>query len=122
MSQSIEKKFDEFVSSHPRGTYEEWISTLHPEAKEKCLLEGLGGEILIDPEYYAEDNEHRKLWNAHLDSKRTMVPATPTSSDNSENHDSAIITDLLGDGEAMVSPAGSPSQKASVEKDLLSFD
>ena len=117
--ENIGKKFTEFVSSHPQGTYEEWIGSLHPEAKEKCLLEGLGGEILIDQEYYAEDNEHRQMWNSHLDNKRMEAPAAPKSCDSSENHDSAMITDLLGDGEFMISPT---SKKVSLEQDLLSFD
>mmetsp|Transcript_66062 Transcript_66062/g.184697 ORF Transcript_66062/g.184697 Transcript_66062/m.184697 type:complete len:123 (+) Transcript_66062:115-483(+) len=118
---NIEKQFNEFVSSNPTGTYEEWIGSLHPEAKEKCLLEGLGGEIIIDQEYYTEDNDHRKLWNEHLDKKRTQVPAIPSGCDSSDNHDSAIF-DLLGDGEAMLSPPSSPKKDMSPDQDLLSFE
>lgn len=123
MTQSnIEKQFNEFVSSHPTGTYEEWIGALHPEAKEKCLLEGLGGELIIDQEYYAEDNVHRLLWNAHLENKRMEVPSSPAGSEAGDNHDSTMIADLLGDGDAMVSPLSSPRRDVAPGEDLLSFD
>jgi hypothetical protein len=118
---NIETQFNEYVSSHPTGTYEEWIGTLHPEAKEKCLLEGLGDEIIIDQDYYSEDNDHRKMWNEHLDSKRVGAPATPSGCDASDDYDSAMI-DLLGDGEAMLSPPTSPKKNVSLDDDLLSFD
>ena len=118
---NIEQQFKEFIASHPTGTYEEWIGSLHPESKEKCLLEGLGGELLIDQEFYAEDNEHRLIWNSHLDNKRTEVPSSPAGSESGD-HDSAMIADLLGDGDAMVSPLSSPRREVSPDEDLLSFD
>ena len=123
----IEKEFYEFVSSHPSGTYEEWIGSLHPEAKEKCLLEGLGGEIIIDQEYYQENNDHRKMWNEHLDQKRVEAPSMPrafdSSSDAASNNNDSAMLDLLGDGEEMVSPPMSPNNKSvGVDDDLLSFE
>lgn len=120
MSQNqIEQKLSEYISSHPDASYEEWIGAIHPEAKEKCLLEGLGGEILIDQEYYAEESEHRNLWNVHADQKRTKVPASPVGSESS---DDVEIVDLLGNKERIISPAASPSRKVSPEEDLMSFD
>jgi hypothetical protein len=119
MSQhQLEKKLNEYISSHPEGVYEEWIGTLHPEAKEDCLLEGLGGEILIDQEYYAEDSEHRNLWNTRVEDQKRKVPSTPVGS---ESNDDVEIFDLLGDKEKISSPWASATQ-VSPDVDLMSFD
>jgi len=117
----IEQKLKEFISSHPEGIYEEWIGSIHPEAKENSLLEGLGGGILIiDQEYYAEDSEHRTLWNDRIEDSRRKVPATPTGS---ESADDVEIFDLLGDKNEKVSTTTSfPSSPVSPDVDLLSFD
>ena len=85
-------------------------------------MEGLGGELIIDQEFYAEDNEHRLIWNSQLDNKRSEVPLSPAGSESGDNHDSAMIADLLGDGDAMVSPLSSPRREVSPDEDLLSFD
>jgi hypothetical protein len=114
----IETELNNYLSSQPEGTYEEWIRTLHPEAKENVLLEGLGG--LIDPEFYAEDNHHRNIWNSHSANKRQQVPSTPVGSESS---DDVEIFDLLGDKQTIISAAAvSPSTNVSPDVDLLSFD
>ena len=115
----IETKLNEFIASHPKAAYEEWIGTLHPEAKESCLLEGLGGEILIDQEYYAEDSEHRNVWNSRMEDGSRKVPATPSGS---ESTDDLEIFDLLGDKEKIACPSWSPSTVVSPDVDLMSFD
>ena len=115
----IETKLNEFIASHPKAAYEEWIGTLHPEAKENCLLEGLGGEIIIDQEYYAEDSVYRNVWNSHVEDGHRKVPATPSGSESS---DDVEIFDLLGDKEKITSPVRSPSTPLSPDVDLMSFD
>lgn len=124
----MEEHFHSFVENHPQATYEEWIGDLHPNAKEECLLEGLGGEILIDSEYYEAENGHRQLWNKNLAGKRVEVPATVSNAeplaDGEESSANLMITDLLGTSQ--LTPPGSPANKEGsnfpLEKDLMSFD
>eukprot|EP00934_Nitzschia_sp_Nitz4_P000127 Nitzschia sp. Nitz4//scaffold168_size48592//27754//28128//NITZ4_007052-RA/size48592-processed-gene-0.28-mRNA-1//1//CDS//3329538327//127//frame0 len=118
---TIQKQFNEFIASNPKATYEEWISAIHPESQEKCLLDDVGSNnVGIDPEYYSHDNEFRKVWNENTQDKRTKVPSSPTSVCK-ESH----IPDLLGDGKMMhfsLDAANETSERMSPDQDLLSFD
>ena len=73
-SRAMTDHFIDFVSESPNVTYEEWITDLHPEnTHEGRLLTGMDKEL--DHRFYVEDSDHRVLWNTHLGSGRTHVPA-----------------------------------------------
>lgn len=123
---NMEEHFNTFVQSHPEATYEEWIGDMNPQAKEECLLEGLGGEILIDSQYYTKDSTHRQWWNEHLAGQRRQVPAADAIDEEADT-DAAngVISDLLGGATSQATPPGSPSKETKtfpVDQDLLSFD
>lgn len=56
---------NDFLKDHPVGTYEEWISDLHPEnANQGQLLEDIQQ---IDERFYVMESDHRKLWNKTIE-------------------------------------------------------
>lgn len=126
-SKKMEEHFHSFVQSHPGASYEEWVEDWNPEAKEDCLLEGLGGELLIDSKYYTEDNVNRQLWNSNVDSRHQVPAATAVATCN------GILSDLLGGGElaasSQLTPPTSPAKANKdsdnsfpLDQDLMSFD
>lgn len=122
MTQSnMQNHFEKFISSNPTASYEEWICALHPDDAQNSLLDGLGAGVIIDREYYAEDNECRQFWNSHLGEKRAKAPASPCGSEAGDASSSAVVTDLLGNGETIFSPQ-SPTKSVAPDEDLLTFD
>ena len=124
VSQEIQQHWQQFIAKNETATYEEWIKSLHPEEASEGLL-GMG-DIVIDPKFYQEGNDHLKFWNDHLDSKRSPVQG---SSPSPQNGDEAFVGfDLLsGDGEndSQASPQSVPRQTISTlapGEDLMKFN
>eukprot|EP00979_Chaetoceros_neogracilis_P004188 scaffold740_cov246-Chaetoceros_neogracile.AAC.6 len=46
---------------NPDAKYEEWIRELHPDNAEYADAE------IIDHRFYAEDSDHRHIWNEHVE-------------------------------------------------------
>jgi hypothetical protein len=69
--QEIESHIDSFLISHPHATYESWIQDLHPEnVQQGKILEDL---FVIDPRFYVESSDHRKLWNDRVPNKQVLA-------------------------------------------------
>ena len=55
---AIQEHLSDFLKQHPYGTYEEWITDLHPDnVRESASDDG------IDHRFYVEESDHRILWN-----------------------------------------------------------
>eukprot|EP00929_Paragymnodinium_shiwhaense_P010463 TRINITY_DN115139_c0_g1_i1.p1 TRINITY_DN115139_c0_g1~~TRINITY_DN115139_c0_g1_i1.p1 ORF type:complete len:401 (+),score=29.30 TRINITY_DN115139_c0_g1_i1:106-1308(+) len=65
------RHLDEFLRRNPRAPYEDWIGDLHPESRRTNTLDGA---FAIDHRYYCEESDHRKAWNARVDSLRFVAP------------------------------------------------
>mmetsp|Transcript_12833 Transcript_12833/g.18467 ORF Transcript_12833/g.18467 Transcript_12833/m.18467 type:complete len:191 (-) Transcript_12833:39-611(-) len=78
----------EFTQIHPKSTYEEWISQLHPENVKDykptaetntdcCGIDTTTTDpsslIIIDHRFYVTESDHRRMWNANLDGTRNFV-------------------------------------------------
>jgi len=75
----VETHLDTFLKQNSRGTYEEWIGELHPENVHSSKR---NGKLAIDHRFYIEGSDHRRIWNAHVDGRRSvpargLVPAAP---------------------------------------------
>lgn len=51
---------EHFLQTQPGACYEDWIKDLHPENAQK------GGNDLIDHRFYAENSDHRLMWNEFI--------------------------------------------------------
>lgn len=116
---TIMDHFVEFVANTPNVTYEQWICDLHPEnAHEGLLLAGMDKEV--DHRFYVEDSDHRKLWNAHLGSGRTFVPARTKAWSGVNNFAGQI--DLLNTANPGYEKPREERRNEGNEDDLISFD
>lgn len=63
--QTIESHLEEFLETDPDGTYEGWISSLHPDNTNENVNPNhptFGGGP-IDHRFYVKESDHRILWN-----------------------------------------------------------
>jgi hypothetical protein len=58
---SIKDHIQTFIMENPDAKYEEWIRELHPDNAEYADAE------IIDHRFYAEDSDHRHIWNEHVE-------------------------------------------------------
>lgn len=58
------RHLDEFLITHPEGTYEQWIGKLHPDNVDGTT---------VDHRFYVEDSDHRILWNDNIGDLREFV-------------------------------------------------
>jgi len=58
-----------FLEAHPEGTYEEWISDLHPENANQGKL--LADIQQIDDRFYVMESDHRLLWNTAVEEQQS---------------------------------------------------
>lgn len=59
-----------FLRQRSYGSYEEWISELHPENVRSSTR---AGERVIDDRFYIEGSDHRRLWNSRVESHRQVA-------------------------------------------------
>ena len=52
----VSTHLESFLHDNPTASYEEWISSLHPDNAEYA-------DGSIDHRFYVEDSDHRILWN-----------------------------------------------------------
>lgn len=127
-NEQIHQHFEQFMKKHPDAqSFEAWIAEIHPENAKEDLL-GFG-DAIIDAKFYDSDNQYLKYWNSHLDSKRSPVKGTSSSSDGNESDDSSPLAhmDLLsgdGDGDSQASPTSVPKRTVEISpgEDLMKFD
>lgn len=70
----VETHLDGFLRKHSGGTYEQWIGELHPE---NLRINAFSGEKSVDHRFYIEGSDHLRLWNARVDSRRSVRVQAP---------------------------------------------
>lgn len=70
----VESHLKAFLSRSPVGSYEQWIGELHPE---NVRMGGGVGERSVDHRLYNEGSVHLRLWNSHVERRRSVCAWTP---------------------------------------------
>uniref|UniRef100_A0A7S4EL82 Uncharacterized protein n=1 Tax=Pseudo-nitzschia australis TaxID=44445 RepID=A0A7S4EL82_9STRA len=85
----ITDHLDGFLIAHPlRGTYEEWISDLHPEnANQGKLFVDIQQ---IDERFYVLESDHRKLWNAAIEKQHKENEEKADTNNGNDNHQQQV--------------------------------
>ncbi|KAL3811678.1 hypothetical protein ACHAXA_002772 [Cyclostephanos tholiformis] len=119
-----------FVKENPNAKYHEWIEDIHPEnANHGALLEGL--EKIIDPRFFVETSDHRRIWNENLltfldpvcSQGRVFVPARARNID--DNEEMVVAADILsGSKTSKESTTGQSLEGKSevMNSDLIQFE
>ena len=136
-SQDIKSHFDNYVTEHPNGSYEDWIGSIttaeggaggaSSDSAPVLLIEGVFGSI--DESYYEQDSQHLQIWNNNLggsNNEGKRISVTPRQQYQQEDGGSksvgGAVTDLLGDGDEPISPVANYPSPVKPGEDLLSFD
>lgn len=109
-----------YLERRPSATYEEWISEYHPENAREYLQ---GSSPFVDPRFYLESSDHRRLWlmlhpGSHLEveglnSQRACDATAPIVTNGCDGETpSGSFGNSPRIGAADVSPAGARRNRA----------
>eukprot|EP00536_Pseudo-nitzschia_multiseries_P018908 jgi/Psemu1/57913/gm1.57913_g len=82
----ITDHLDGFLEEHPEGTYEEWISDLHPENANQGKL--LSDIQQIDERFYVMESDHRRMWNTAIEEQHGKEGNSSSNNNNNNGRES----------------------------------